>query len=93
MTGVSLFAPSPALAFHSFIIPAGEGCALDVMLEAEHLLQFLPRGPGPSGEVEWPGAMLVFYGTVEFILDLETNRFPAFSLEGHYVDVCAELTD
>jgi len=47
VTGTSLFAASPAGAYHSFTIQASDnGCAVDLQVEAEHLGDRVPIGNG-----------------------------------------------
>ena len=143
VTAISLFAVSPALAFHSFTIPASQnGCGVDLQVDAEHLSDRVPIGngdititnletgatylqrsrysatetfdpstksfhvsitgriwialypgdQGPSGEVQEPGAEFLFSGTVEFTYN-KRGVITAFSYEGEYSDLCAELSD
>jgi len=143
--GVTLFAAPTTLAFHTFVIPAGEGCAFDVLVTTTHReeagerfpigygditftnvdtgtsylqqsrytatetfdpetntvlveitgriwIGFLPGDQGPNGEVE-EYLHYAFKGSLQYTLDLETGLFTAFSYEGTYVDICAELAE
>lgn len=51
-----------------------------------------PGEPGPSGVVQEPGLWIVTYGTLQYTLDND-GALTAFSLDGTYTDVCAELTE
>ena len=50
-----------------------------------------PGEPGPSGVVQEPGLWILTNGTVEYTLD-QSGALTAFSLDGTYSDLCAELS-
>jgi hypothetical protein len=144
--GITLLAAQTAAAFHTFVTPAGFGCAFDVLLESTHQeppgdrfpigygditftnmdtgasylqrsrytetvtfdpetntvlsevrgriwVNFFPGDQGPNGEVGYPGANLVFSGSVQLTIDADTGAYTAFSYQGEFIDVCAELSD
>lgn len=50
-----------------------------------------PGEPGPTGVVQEPGLWIVTYGRLEYTVTTE-DVATAFTLEGTYTDVCAQLT-
>lgn len=54
-------------------------------------IQFYAGDQGPTGEVDEPGALLAFSGSLQFTWDLNTGLFTDFSYEGKVTDLCAEL--
>jgi hypothetical protein len=145
VAGITLFAVPAALADDAVVIPAGDGCAFDVLVEqtvgapgdrvpigfadytftnvdtGDSYLQksrvvftetfdpetnsllfevtgrfyssFFVGDQGPEGEVEFPGLLLAFKGSIQFTLGLDTGLYTAFSYQGKSVDICAELAD
>jgi ABC-type transport system substrate-binding protein len=54
-------------------------------------IQFYPGDQGPDGEVGEPGAALAFSGKVQLTIDADTDFYTAFSYQGRFTDLCAEL--
>ena len=57
------------------------------------ITSFYPGDSGPNGTVGEFGALIAVAGFQRYILDLDTNVMTGFSLEGTFVDICAELAD
>jgi hypothetical protein len=53
---------------------------------------FMPGDQGPWGEVEKPGAELLFIGQLDYTRD-ENDVITAFSHTGSYLDLCALLSE
>jgi hypothetical protein len=143
---VTLVAAPAASAAESFIVPAGQGCAFDVLVQPVHQehpgdrfpigfgnitmtnldtdatylqrsrytitetfdpltntfkdavtgriwIEFYPGDEGPGGVVGEPGAALAFSGNVQVTIDADTGAYRAFSYEGTFTDLCAQLAE
>jgi hypothetical protein len=76
----------PTATFH----PSSE--TWEVTIFGRYYIALYPGEPGPAGVVEEPGLWISIHGVLEFTMTTD-EVVVEFSLDGSYIDVCAELTD